>query len=93
MFKINHYFDNKVSSIAYDSAEGASTVGVMKDGEYEFGTSQHEVMTVVQGKLTVLLPNETEWKSFVNGESFSVEANASFKVKAEGNTSYLCQYS
>ncbi len=93
MFKINHYFDNKVSSIAYDSAEGPSTLGVMKDGEYEFGTSQNELMTVIQGKLIVLLPGESEWKSFVNGECFSVPADSSFKVKASGDTSYLCQYS
>lgn len=93
MFKINHYFDNKVSSIAYTSTVGESTLGVMESGEYEFATSKHEVMNVIEGKLTVLLPGETEWKSFVSGESFNVEANVSFKVKVESNTSYLCQYS
>lgn len=93
MFQVNHYFDNQVSSISYESAEGPSTVGVMAVGTYEFGTSKDEVMTVVQGTMTVLLPGESEWKSFERGESFSVPANSSFQAKVESQTSYLCQYS
>lgn len=93
MFEVNNYFEGKVASLAYESAEGKSTLGVMADGEYEFGTSQHEKMTVIQGKLTIQRKGATEWESFGPTQSFEVEANSSFKVKAEGNTSYLCQYS
>ena len=93
MFEVNNYFEGKVTSLGYQSTEGKSTLGVMAEGAYEFGTSQKEQMTVIQGKLTVLLPNETEWKTYTNGQSFFVSANENFKVKAEGDTSYLCQYS
>lgn len=92
MISANEYFDAKVKSLGYTSSTGKSTVGVMEEGEYEFGTSTHETMIVIEGELIALLPNETEWKSFKSGASFEVEANASFQVKSVGQTSYLCQY-
>lgn len=93
MFTVNHYFEGRVSSLGYQSTEGKSTIGVMAEGEYEFGTSDHEKMTVIQGELIVQFPESTDWKSFKAGASFEVEANKKFKVKSVGNTSYLCQYS
>jgi purine/pyrimidine-nucleoside phosphorylase len=92
MFKTNEYFDGKVKSIALDSAEGKSTIGVMAQGEYEFGTSSVEVMTVVSGMLTVQLPGEKEWREFRKFESFVVAKNTKFKVKATEDTPYLCLY-
>lgn len=89
---VNSYFDEKVKSIALDNAEGTSTVGVMSIGEYEFGTSQREYMTVVSGALTVKLPDQSEWKTFVKGDTFIVEANQSFQLKVEETTAYLCRY-
>ena len=56
MFKTNEYYDGKVVSIAFTTAEGPATVGVMAAGDYEFGTSKLEIMTVVSGKLIVKLP-------------------------------------
>ncbi len=92
MISINEYFDKKVKSLGYTTSAGKSTVGVMEEGEYEFGTSSHETIIVVEGELIALLPNESEWKSFKAGNSFEVGANASFKVKSVGQTSYLCRY-
>ena len=92
MIQVNEYFDGTVKSLAYESPEGKSTVGVMEKGEYEFNTSQNEYMTVIEGELTVLLPGATEWKSFKKNESFSVEAQLSFKVKSNEQSSYLCKY-
>ena len=53
MFNTNEYFEGKVKSIAFKDTESAATIGVMAKGEYEFGTSKMEVMTVVSGKLIV----------------------------------------
>jgi purine/pyrimidine-nucleoside phosphorylase len=92
MFKTNQYFDGKVVSIALDSAEGTATVGVMAAGEYEFGTSTIEIMTIVSGQLIVLLPGETEWKTYKKFESFVVPKDVKFKVKAAEDTPYLCLY-
>jgi len=92
MIQINEYFDGNVKSLAYNSEEGKSTVGVMEPGSYEFGTSQKEIMTVVEGKMEILLPLESSWKTFKAGESFDVAANTSFKVKVANQVSYLCKY-
>ncbi len=93
MISVNEYFDGKVKSIGYTSGDGKSTIGVMEPGEYEFNTSAHEIMQVIQGELIVQFPTKDEWLSFKSGASFEVEANSSFKVKAIGQTAYLCQYS
>ena len=58
MLNVNEYFDGNVKSVAFQGDPLASSVGVMAPGEYEFGTSQNEVMTVVAGELVVSLPGE-----------------------------------
>lgn len=92
MPSVNNYFDDKVTSIAFQTATKTATVGVMSIGEYEFGTSEFETMTVVSGALTVKLPESTEWQTFEAGQSFTIEANKKFNVKVEVETAYLCTY-
>jgi uncharacterized protein YaiE (UPF0345 family) len=93
MLQVNKYFDDQVFSIAFEGSELPATVGVMSIGEYTFGTSQDEVMTVVDGKLVVKLPGTDEWQEFTNGQQFSVPANSSFDVKVPQQTAYHCTYS
>ncbi len=93
MIESNSYFDNNVKSLGYSSADGKSTVGIMESGDYEFGTSSHEEMIVIEGELQVTFKDSAEVKIFKNGEKFEVVANSSFKVKSVGQTSYLCKYS
>ncbi|MEZ5573481.1 MAG: pyrimidine/purine nucleoside phosphorylase [Halioglobus sp.] len=92
MFKINQYFDGQVASIAFQTATLPATVGVMAAGEFEFGTSQKETMTVVSGALTVMLPGAGEWKTYCAGEHFEVPANAKFQLRVNEETAYLCTY-
>lgn len=92
MLKINEYFDGDVKSISFQSPTLPASVGVMAPGEYEFGTSQKETMTVVSGELTVCLPGESEWRAYGPGASFIVEANQRFQLKVSGDTAYLCTY-
>lgn len=92
MFKTNEYFGGNVVSIAFQTQSLPATVGVMAAGDYEFGTSQRETMTVISGKLEVKLPGSDSWTSYGEGESFIVEANQKFQVKVESDTSYLCLY-
>ena len=92
MLETNEYFDGNVKSIGFQTTTLPATVGVMEIGEYEFGTSQKETMTVVSGVLTVMLPNASDWKTFNQGESFIVEANEKFQLKVEVATAYLCTY-
>lgn len=92
MFKVNEYFDGTVVSIGFQTETLPATVGVMAPGEYEFGTSKKEVMTVVSGALTVKLPGSDDWQTFNAGDSFEVPANASFQLKVAIDTAYLCTY-
>jgi uncharacterized protein YaiE (UPF0345 family) len=92
MFNTNQYFDGKVASIAFQTDTLPATVGVMAVGEFEFGTSQKETMTVVSGALTVKLPASDSWDTFSAGEHFIVAANEKFQVKVAVETAYLCVY-
>jgi uncharacterized protein YaiE (UPF0345 family) len=92
MLKVNSYFNDTVKSIAFANAAGTATVGVMEPGEYEFGTSSVEYMTIVSGALTVLLPGATDWKTYGKGETFIVPKDSKFQLKVAEQTAYCCFY-
>ena len=92
MFKVNEYFDGKVKSIAFQTEEGPATIGVMAPGEYVFGTSSIEYMTITSGLMSVLLPEDDDWKNFREFETFKVGKDQEFKVKISEDTSYRCLY-
>lgn len=92
MFKVNEYFGGKVTSLAFTSESGPATVGVMAPGEYEFGTSQLEIMHVVSGALSVKLPDRDDWQVFVAGTQFTVAADCKFQLQVAVDTAYLCEY-
>ncbi|WP_396602369.1 pyrimidine/purine nucleoside phosphorylase [Algibacter sp. R77976] len=92
MISTNEYFEGNVKSLGYTTATGKSTVGVMEAGEYEFGTSTHETMIVIEGEMTVKLPGAPNWKLFKSGEAYEINANEKFQVKVAQQTAYLCQY-
>jgi purine/pyrimidine-nucleoside phosphorylase len=92
MLKVNEYFNGKVKSIALQTATLPATVGVMVAGEYEFGTDCKEIMTVISGTLEIQQPGEAAWQTYLDGQTFEVEANIRFKVKALSDTAYLCKY-
>ncbi|MEQ8236971.1 MAG: pyrimidine/purine nucleoside phosphorylase [Syntrophomonadaceae bacterium] len=91
--KANIYFDGKVTSrtVLFDNGE-KKTLGIMLPGEYEFGTSDKEIMEIIQGKLEVKLPGSDEWQTFKNGESFEVSANSKFNLIVKEITDYCCSY-
>ena len=93
MFNVNEYFDGKVKSLGFENSDGPVTIGVMAKGEYEFGTTMVEHMTVTSGAMKVLIEGETEWKTYQQFETFRVEKDSKFKVIMEDQTSYKCVYS
>lgn len=92
MLETNEYFEGKVKSIGFQTSTLPATVGVMDVGEYEFGTSEKETMTVVSGALTVKLPNANDWATYNQGDSFTVAANEKFQLQVTIATAYLCTY-
>ena len=92
MFKTNEYFDGKVKSIAFETPDGPATVGVMAAGDYEFGTSSIEHMTVISGTMDVMQPGDSDWKSYMPFETFIVPKGITFKLKIPRKSAYLCLY-
>jgi purine/pyrimidine-nucleoside phosphorylase len=92
MFKTNEYFEGKVKSIAFTTSDGPATMGVMAPGEYEFGTSTVEHMTVISGKMVVQLPDQDEWKEYKPFDMFIVPRDKKFKLRIEADAAYLCLY-
>ena len=92
MFKCNEYFDGKVMSLAFNTADRPATVGVMAPGDYSFGTEAPETMTVVSGELIVTLPGQDQAQRFGAGESFDVPGDSRFEVQVPMETAYLCTY-
>ena len=91
--KANVYFDGKVTSRTVLFADGTKkTLGIMMPGEYEFGTAAKEVMEILAGDLDVLLPGETLWDHFTQGDSFEVKADSKFSLKVKTVTDYCCSY-
>jgi uncharacterized protein YaiE (UPF0345 family) len=92
MFKVNEYFGGKVKSIAFNTPECPATAGVMAAGEYEFGTSSVEYVTVVSGVMTVKLPGESIFKDYKPYDTFIVQKDAKFQLKIEADAAYICLY-
>lgn len=91
--KANIYFDGNVTSRSIIFADGSrKTLGVMLPGEYEFNTSEKEIMEILAGDLDVLLPGATEWRAVKDGETFEVAANSSFKLRVRRVTDYCCSF-
>ncbi|MEU8778725.1 pyrimidine/purine nucleoside phosphorylase [Streptomyces sp. NPDC048606] len=92
MFKVNEYFDGKVTSIAFEGGEGQATVGVVAAGEYEFSTAKREIMHVVSGELSAVLPGSETWETFKAGTRFTVPSDSRFRLRATEDSAYLCEY-
>lgn len=91
--KANVYFDGKVTSRTVIFADGSKkTLGIMLPGDYDFGTDAAEVMEILAGEMEVLLPGQTEWQTYVGGDSFHVPANSRFKLQVKSVADYCCSY-
>jgi len=91
--KANVYFEGNVTSRTVIFADGSKkTLGIMLPGEYEFGTAAAEIMEILAGELTVLLPGQTDWLTYKAGDNFQVPAESRFKLKVLTVTDYCCSY-
>lgn len=91
--KANIYFEGKVTSRSVFFSDGSKqTLGVVLPGEYEFSTSQGEVMHITSGSFEVLLPNSSTWQTYSEGNQFELAANVSFKIRNSAIAEYCCSY-
>lgn len=91
--KANIFFGGGVTSRTVIFADGSKkTLGIMQPGEYEFNTSDAEIMEILAGELDVLLPGESVWRPVKGGESFNVPANSKFGLKVKTLSDYCCSF-
>lgn len=91
--KANIYLEGKVTSRTFFTPAGdRKTAGIFLPGEYEFSTSDAEIMDVVQGNPEIMIAGETKWKKYGPGESFNIPGNSSFKLKIGDIFDYICSY-
>lgn len=89
----NIYYDGKVTSRVITFADGTTkTLGIMMPGDYEFGTEKKELMEILSGEVSVLLPGSEEWQVIEPGQSFEVPADSKFGIKIGTVTDYCCSY-
>lgn len=91
--KANVYFEGKVTSrtvILPDNTK--KTLGIMLPGTYEFGTDAAEIMEILAGEMTVLLPGQSNWVTYQAGDSFQVPAQSRFQLKVPVVADYCCSY-
>jgi len=91
--KANVYFNGNVTSRTIIFRDGSKkTLGIMQPGEYEFNTSDAEIMEIISGELDVMLPEADSWKAVKGGESFNVPANSKFRMKVKTLSDYCCSF-
>jgi len=91
--KANVYFDGKVTSRLFKTADGESkTLGVMLPGNYHFNTDSEELMDLTQGACKVKLDGSDEWNSYNGGDSFTVAANSGFDIEVSELLDYICHF-
>ena len=89
----NIYFDGRVTSRTVKFPDGSKkTLGIMLPGDYEFGTAEAEIMEIMAGELTALLPGQDNWQTFASGQNFAVPADSRFKLKVISVVDYCCSY-
>jgi uncharacterized protein YaiE (UPF0345 family) len=92
--KANVYFDGKCVSHTVQFADGTKkSVGVILPATLTFNTGVPEIMEGVSGSCRVRLKNETDWKTYGAGQSFTVPGNSSFDIEVSGEPyHYVCHF-
>ena len=91
--KANVYFDGKCVSHTVLFPNGTrSTIGVIFPGALTFNTAAPELMEINLGVCKVRLAGETEWKTYGEGEKFTVPGNSSFDIEVLETLDYVCHF-
>jgi hypothetical protein len=92
--KANVYFDGKCISHTVHLADGTrKSVGVIMPSILTFNTAAPERMETVAGRCRVRLRGESEWRSYVSGESFEVPGDSGFEIEVtEEPYHYVCHF-
>ena len=89
----NVYFDGKCVSHTVQFADGTKkTVGGILPSSLVFNTGAPEIMEGVGGACRVRLKGESEWTTYLAGQSFNVPSNSSFEIACDEPYHYVCHF-
>lgn len=91
--KANIYFDGKCVSHTVMLPNGTrSTIGVIFPSSLTFNTAAPELMEINSGSCKVRLIGEEAWKTYSEGEKFTVPGNSSFDIEVTETLDYVCHF-
>lgn len=92
--KANVYFDGGVISHTIAGAnQPRRTIGIIQPGEYHFETDAAEQMDIISGTCRVRFKGQSMWKTFVAGQTFTIEGKSSFDIAVDNDLAeYLCTF-
>ena len=92
--KANVYFDGGVVSYTVLFADGTKkTLGLIRPGNYHFGTGAPERMEIVAGSCKVTLDGQTAVQTYGAGTFFDVPGKSGFTIVVEsGLCEYVCSF-
>ena len=92
--KANIYFDGNVVSHTVVFADGTKkTLGLIRAGNYHFGTGAPERMEIVAGSCRVTLDGQCDARTYTAGQHFDVPGKSGFTIDvATGICEYICSY-
>ena len=92
--KANVYFDGNVVSYSVLFADGTKkTLGLIRAGNYHFGTGAPERMEIVAGSCKVTLDGQNAVQTYGAGTYFDVPGKSGFTIDvATGICEYICSY-
>ncbi len=91
--KSNVYFDGLCVSHTLLFPDGArKTIGVIFPSTLTFNTGAPETMEITGGVCKVRLDGEEEWKTYREGDRFSVPGNSRFDIETVELLDYVCHF-
>jgi uncharacterized protein YaiE (UPF0345 family) len=92
--KANVYFNGGVVSHTILFQDGSrKTLGLIRPGQYHFGSDKPERMEIVSGSCSVKLDGAPSVRSYGASESFEVPGRSGFDIEVrDGLCEYICSF-
>src|SRR5262249_7254423 len=92
--KANIYFDGGVVSHSLLFPDGTKkTLGLIRAGNYHFGTDAPERMEIVAGSCRVTLDGQSTARDYAAGTAFDVPGKSGFSIEVKsGLCEYICSF-
>ncbi len=92
MYKLKKYHGDLVQSLNFEKKGKQASVGIVGEGEFEFGTINAEIIKVTSGSIGVWHEETNKWVELGPNEELKIPAQANYKLRASEVSTYICSY-